>query len=169
MLKPALSGCQVFGHVFDSLPSSFQMDSLQREMLPALLSDLSGFLGSAVSVLFPRINASTLYLDPLYVLFNELKSDDTVFVLDLSPSHYTAWHGAAVSQAYSAAFDRICSKRPNVIAISQNTADTLYANYGFPKEKTRVIPLYVPRHLSDDLNERHISFPAALHFIRRKS
>jgi glycosyltransferase involved in cell wall biosynthesis len=45
------------------------------------------------------------------------------------------------------------------VAISQNTADTLYANYGFPKERTHVIPLYVPPHFFDEAESRMFFSP----------
>ncbi len=104
-------------------------------------------LGSTDTHTDPKI-----YLDPLYILYSELKSEDTVFVLDLSPTTNPDWHGSNIGRAYSIAYDLICARQPKVVAISQNTADSLYANYGFPEERTHVVPLYVPPHLLGDVD-----------------
>lgn len=156
LLEPVRTGCQFFGCIFDKLPSAGELRRLQRDAFDALLPDPDRYLRSR-----PARNKHgeksaarkpTIYLDPLYTLYSDLDSEDTVFVLDLSPATNPDWHGRNIGRAYSLAYDLICARQPTVIAISQNTADSLYANYGFPQERTHVVPLYVPPHLIGDLN-----------------
>jgi glycosyltransferase involved in cell wall biosynthesis len=88
----------------------------------------------------------TLYLDPLYTMLAPLNHDDAVMLLDLSPATNPEWHGTAVARAYRFAFELIARERPLVLAISENTAECFRTNYGFPADRIKVIPLYLPRH-----------------------
>lgn len=90
---------------------------------------------------------STLFLDPLYVLFADLSEVDTVLLLDMSTITNPEWHNPAVGMLYELAFARITREQPKLIAISQNTADAYAANFGYPQQPIRVVHLYVPEHL----------------------
>ncbi|GJE58410.1 glycosyltransferase family 4 protein [Methylobacterium trifolii] len=105
-----------------------------------------------------------LYLDPLYLLYGGLQSEDHVMILDLSTVTHPHWHNPNVARAYRAAFDLIARRRPNILAISENTADTLYANYGIPRERIAVVPLYVPDHFTAHaaVTPIHTPFPYVL-------
>lgn len=163
LINPSSNRCQFFGQVFDEIPSAAHLQQLQKKALEDLLGDPDDFVRkrSQTSIAAQRqsYQAQTIYLDPLYTLFGKLQTNDTVFVLDLSTVTTPSWHRSNVGRAYSLAFDLICSQRPTVIAISQNTADTLYANYGFPIDRTHVVPLYVPHHFLDEANTQKFFSP----------
>ena len=150
MLDPAVTHCQFFGRIFEEIPPPSQMQRMQREAFDALLPDPETYVRARAHERQEARDTPTVYLDPLYILFADLKSSDTVFVLDLSPVTTPAWHAPNIGRAYSLAYDLICSRKPTIVAISQNTADALYANYGYPQERIHVVPLYIPHHLVDD-------------------
>ncbi len=150
VLEPIRSGSQFFGRTFDAAPAQADLKIMQKAAFAAVLSDPTEFTRRDAAT-GPGETRPTLYLDPLYVLFGNLTADDTVFILDLSTVTTPSWHASGVSRAYDEAFNLICARQPRVIAISRNTADTLYANYGYPRDLTQVLPLYVPKHLTDDV------------------
>src|SRR5579863_1720537 len=69
-------------------------------------------------------------LDPLYVLFAPLSSHDIVMCHDLSTLTHPEWHEPTVGRLYQEAFRRILDVGPQLIMVSQNTADAFYANFG---------------------------------------
>ena len=89
----------------------------------------------------------TLYMDPLYVLFGQLRKQDTVMLLDLSPITHPQWHAPHVSVAYDCAMQRILQVRPSLAAISLSTIDTFLANYGDYGAPIRHVPLYAPEFI----------------------
>ncbi len=142
---------QYFGQVLTQEPGKEQLRILKRTAFEQLFAD-PGQLAGVREAPIPRNERSRrLYLDPLYALFGGLSEDDILFVLDLSPVTTPHWHSAPVARAYRTAFELVCKRRPTVVAISQNTADTFYANYAYPPERTHVLRLYVPQHLTEAL------------------
>ena len=95
----------------------------------------------------PAPGLRRVFLDPLYVLFSEVTQNDVVLILDMSAVTTPAWHAPAVAALYTQAFSRIARAGPQLLAISDNTAQTYCANYGYPRREVRTIPLYVPDHL----------------------
>ncbi len=83
-----------------------------------------------------------LVLDPLYVLFAPLSPHDVVLCLDLSTLTHPQWHEPVVNRLYQEAFRRILEVGPQLLMISQNTADTFYANFGAYRNTMTEIPLY---------------------------
>lgn len=149
VLSEEISKVQYFGKHFIDTPSRIMLQHLQSQAFNDAFSDPYELL-KINQLNSHKLEENVLYLDPLYVLFGGLKSSDTVFILDLSPVTCPHWHGHGVGKAYGAALSLIATMQPNVVAISQNTADTFVANYGFPHKKISVIPLYVPPHLTMD-------------------
>ncbi|MBV9539432.1 MAG: glycosyltransferase [Acidisphaera sp.] len=84
----------------------------------------------------------TLFFDPLYVLIDELRRDDIVFVLDVSPLTNPEWHDVRACELYEVAYLRLLTSGARVLAISQHTADALWANFGLEPERVTVVPLY---------------------------
>lgn len=134
---------QYFGRVYTTPPPGRSLHGLQNEGFARIFSGQFGSNGGGAR------RSPTFYLDPLYALLGDLSSDDVVMVLDLTTVTRPDWHAPHVSRAYDAAFDLISARRPRIVAISRNTADTLYANYGYPPELVSVVPLYVPGHFAD--------------------
>ncbi|NUB08640.1 glycosyltransferase family 4 protein [Azospirillum sp. Vi22] len=91
------------------------------------------------------------FIDPLYILFSDLYPTDVVTVLDVSTVTQPEWHSPAVVALYAKAFEKLCQVQPKVVTISDNTAYTFYANYGFPLDRMRTVHLYSPGHLRDGL------------------
>lgn len=146
---------QYFGRVSGAPPPARALRGLRDEGFARLFS---GRFGPPAPAVGPR--SRTLYLDPLYCLLGDLAAEDVVMVLDLTTVTRPDWHAPHVARAYDAAFDRLSARRPRVIAISRNTADTLYANYGYPPELVSVVPLYVPGHFGDPDAVAPLSSPA---------
>jgi glycosyltransferase involved in cell wall biosynthesis len=89
--------------------------------------------------------ARAFLLDPLYALFAPLSADDIVMCHDLSTLTNPEWHEPAVGRLYDEAFRRILEAGPQVIAVSRNTADTLYANFGRYPNRVTVVHNYLPQ------------------------
>lgn len=83
------------------------------------------------------------YFDPLYALFDDLRRDDVVLALDLTPITNPEWHNPRVCELYRAAFQRVATSGAIVASISQNTAQALWANFGVPYDQIAVVPLYL--------------------------
>ena len=143
----ALTGLEVrgayFGEVRDRPPEGADAARL-RGRLDALLAS-----GGANPGLLATDVDRRVFLDPLYTLFGEVREQDAVLILDLSVVTTPRWHNPAVAKLYEKAMARIAAVQPRLLAISQNTADSYYANYGYPRRDIAVTPLYVPDHLLD--------------------
>ena len=142
---------QFFGHIEKNIPSG----TLARRYVAEFFASLSSPDGVAATS--PKIHAGTdrirdgmtFYVDPLYVLFADLKPNDSVTLLDLSPITHPQWHNPAVGAAYLAAIRKIIVVRPRLAAISQNTIETFEANFGQYSRGIRHLPLYLPGFLRD--------------------
>ena len=140
---------QYFGRIWPREPTAEELRALQGSAFEELFADPWRLPGMTDAPSARDEGGRRLYLDPLYALFGGLSADDVLFVLDLSPITNPHWHSGPVARAYRAAFELVCKRRPTVVAISQNTADTLFANFAFPPERTLVLRLYVPGHLTE--------------------
>jgi glycosyltransferase involved in cell wall biosynthesis len=95
-------------------------------------------------------------LDPLYVLFAPLSHDDIVMCLDLSTLTHPEWHDRVTGNLYQEAFRRILDVAPQLIMISQNTADTFYANFGAYRNRMTVVPLYLSELVEREAAKREV-------------
>ncbi len=139
---------QYFGERFDAVPSAGEAERLRSRLDQMLASgppDPARWVGKAAA----RTDARVFFLDPLYVLFGDVAASDDVLVHDVSTLTNPEWHGAGVGALYQAAFRRILQSGAQLITISQNTADTICANFGYPRLPVRVLPLFVPPHAAD--------------------
>jgi glycosyltransferase involved in cell wall biosynthesis len=84
-----------------------------------------------------------LILDPLYVLLEDLRPEDTVLVLDLSTVTNPEWHSPHIAALYRVAFHRLAASGAGIACISESTALALWANFGVPLDTVTVIPLYL--------------------------
>jgi glycosyltransferase involved in cell wall biosynthesis len=100
---------------------------------------LSGRYDTTMQRDTPRIN---LVFDPLYLLFMGSATRTIAYVLDLTPITRPQWHNANVSRLYTTAFDRLYDPSIDILSISESTARDLWANYGIPRSRVRVVPLY---------------------------
>lgn len=87
----------------------------------------------------PCIN---LVFDPLYLLFMGGATRTIAYVLDLTPITRPQWHNPSVSRLYATAFERLYDPSIDILSISESTARDLWANYGIPRSRARVVPLY---------------------------
>ena len=162
-LSDKRTGCQYFGEVSSGVPSVSGLKALHDKHIGAILTDPDSVAARTPTSRSPSHKAPRIYLDPLYTLFGGVNSDDFVMTLDLSVVTHPQWHNANVGRAYAAAFRLISAARPTMIAISQNTSDSLYANFGFPRAKTHVAKLYTPKHFLDhEAVPIHTPFPYVL-------
>lgn len=145
--EPENVRAQYFGQTVRGPVSASAAEALKQN-----LGHLLGHADNLANYVRPASTESrtgpVLFLDPLYVLFSDLQPEDFVLLLDLSTVTMPDWHNPAVSKLYAEAFARIASIQPNLLAISQNTADTYFANYGYPTKGIDVVHLYTPEHLN---------------------
>ena len=132
------------GETFTQPPEGEASDRLKGR-LAALLERSHEAARAAVPV--STGSGRRVFLDPLYVLFCELAETDLVLMHDLSPVTTPAWHRPEVSRLYALAFARIAKAGPQLVSVSDNTAETYHANYGYPRRPIRTIPLFVPDHV----------------------
>jgi glycosyltransferase involved in cell wall biosynthesis len=107
------------------------------------------------------------FFDPLYTLFEDIRQDDVVLVLDLTTITNPEWHNPHVSMLYNVAFRKITASGARLASISESTAKALWANYGVPPNEILVVPLYVRRAFesepSQDVNkEKKLLFVGSL-------
>ncbi|MDK4724014.1 glycosyltransferase [Rhizobium sp. CNPSo 3968] len=132
----------------DPISDSEKLNTMRGEVLNAILGD-QGLINSVWrpdkknEEMTTRRTSKIFYFDPLYVLFDELRSDDIVLILDLTPVTNPEWHNPRVCELYRAALQRVASSGARVASISYNTAQALWANFGIPYDKVIVVPLYL--------------------------
>ena len=167
-LKAETSAYQYYGQIFDAPPDAHAADALKSQ-----LGDWLAFAPRGRAALLARAGSHTyratamrkVFLDPLYTLFSDLDADDVVLILDMSTVTHPWWHDPAVAALYDAAFDRLASLQPRLLAISANTADTFAANYGYPRRPIDVVPLYVPEHLNRRAGRQAQPFNTGPYFL----
>jgi glycosyltransferase involved in cell wall biosynthesis len=99
-----------------------------------------------------------LVLDPLYVLYEELRAVDVVLVHDLTPVTNPEWHNPTVCELYRMAFQRIASSGAKILSVSSHTAVGLWANYGIPFSDIIVIPLYLRQDFPPGFTDALVGF-----------
>lgn len=125
-----------------------KLNAMRDDVLKAILSD-RGLIksiyrrGTNVTSQNSTRASKILYFDPLYVLFDELRSSDIVLILDLTPITNPEWHNPRVCALYRAAFQRVATSGATIASISQNTAQALWANFGIPYDQITIVPLYL--------------------------
>jgi glycosyltransferase involved in cell wall biosynthesis len=87
-------------------------------------------------------NSRMLFFDPLYVLVDEVRADDIVLVLDVSPLTNPEWHDGRVCELYRLAYDRLAVSGAKILSISRHTTLSLWANFGIDPRDVTEIPLY---------------------------
>ena len=97
-------------------------------------------------------SARILFFDPLYVLFEDVRSNDVVLVLDLTPVSNPEWHQPRVCELYQIALGRLAASGAKIASISRNTALAMWANYGVPYDQITVVPLYLRDGLGPPTN-----------------
>ena len=149
-LSSASPSLQYFGDRFEAPLPSTEAARLRARLGEMLASGPPAAGNPACAPARERV----FFLDPLYVLFSKVTAADVVLVHDLSTLTHPAWHGAGVGPLYRAAFTRILQSGAQLVAVSQNTADTLCANFGYPRAPVRVLPLFVPPYVADGAEPR---------------
>ena len=148
-LDPLGPKLQYFGEARDAAPSDLDEERL-KSRLGDLLQRVSPAPGDHIST-EPAPAAPgqrRVFLDPLYVLFSDLTENDFVLIHDLSPLTTPSWHSAPVSLLYQRAYAKIARAAPSLAADSHNTAETYYANLGYPRREIRVVHLFMPDHVT---------------------
>ncbi len=125
-----------------------KLNGMRSDVLNAVLSDhglISAVRRHDVGWSSPTSTRTSkmFYFDPLYALFDELRRDDLVLILDLTPITNPEWHNPRVCELYRAAFQRVATSGATIASISQNTAQALWANFGIPYDQIAVVPLYL--------------------------
>ena len=155
---------QYFGREFANIPSPAALNDLRKENMDRMIRDPESIAVKATRDSETPRDMPRYFLDPLYVLFGGVTSVDHVLVHDLSTITHPHWHHEAVHRAYVGAFDLIARQRPRLLAVSHNTADSIYANFGWPRHEITVVPNYVPQYFADmrDQNSTPSAFPYVL-------
>jgi glycosyltransferase involved in cell wall biosynthesis len=91
----------------------------------------------------PGPDITTLFFDPLYVLFvDRLLPHDVVFVLDLTTISNPTWHEPNVAALYARAFEKIVASQAKLVAISEHTRLSIAANLPVPSSDIATVTLY---------------------------
>lgn len=93
--------------------------------------------------------ASTLYLDPLYVLFGKLRTRDIVLCHDVGPITHPELFDATTTEMYRAAYRIIQRSAPGMVFVSTASRSEFVKCFGQAFRFLRVIPLYVRPGLLD--------------------
>ena len=137
-----------FGEALAAPPDAPTAERLRARLHARLAAARAGAAPPALAAPGARpARVRRVFLDPLYVLFCDLTEDDVVLILDMSAVTTPEWHDPAVASLYEEAFAHIAETGPRLLAISDNTAQTYCANYGYPRREVQTLPLYVPDHL----------------------
>jgi len=89
----------------------------------------------------------TVYLDPLYVLGNDLSSADVVLCHDVGPITHPRLYDAGTVALYGSAYGKIRQARPGMVFVSYASLLEFVQLYGRDYPFMRVIPLYVRNDL----------------------
>jgi glycosyltransferase involved in cell wall biosynthesis len=151
-LSDVTTAFRYFGQIYRERPKPSELEHARKRFGEILGLAGSGKVEGVRSFHAPTVGSELsstpgLFLDPLYVLFSDISDKDTVLLLDMSTVTNPDWHNRAVGMLYEVAFAQIARARPNLIAISRNTADAYVANFGYPSKPIQVVHLYVPEHL----------------------
>ena len=85
----------------------------------------------------------TLFLDPLYTIWSDLKADDIVLCHDVGPITHREFFGDQTHQDYKAAYERMAKIGPGVVFVSEASRRAFQMLYGTAFRFMHVIPLYV--------------------------
>lgn len=145
---------QYFGNIFPNKISSEKSEDLKSLFFDSLakisekpIANPCFLANSSEIVSYGTTDIKKFYIDPLYVCYSDLSPNDIVLIHDISPIVYPQWHNEAVCKSYDFAFNKILETKPHLIAVSQYTADCMYANFGYAIGDIHIAHLYVPRHL----------------------
>jgi glycosyltransferase involved in cell wall biosynthesis len=93
--------------------------------------------------------ASTLYLDPLYVLPGNLRARDIVLCHDIGPISHPHLFDARTTEMYRAAYRTVQGTGPGMVFVSEASRSEFARCFGQSFRFLRVIPLYVRPDLLD--------------------
>lgn len=124
--------------------------SIPHDVLQIALNKINRILDGTIvpdtseSDTYPRklSRRDIILFDPLYLLAYSRFFRVLLYVLDITPITRPEWHREIVSKRYSEAYSRIYDKRITLLAISQSTANDLWANFGIRSENVKVNHLY---------------------------
>jgi len=115
--------------------------------IDSLMHEFNVFLNNPNEYKFLEKERGTIpciYLDPLYVMFNDLRPLDSVLILDVSPISNPIWHREIVSNAYRTAYNKIVNEKVNCFFISDNTRQTFNIAYDTQFGSEKIIHLFLP-------------------------
>lgn len=144
----------------DKIQSTFletteALNATRPEILNLVLGD-GGLIREAkrpFGVRRPRTaNSRVLFFDPLYVLVDEVRANDIVLVLDVSPLTNPEWHDERVCELYRLAYNRLAVSGAKILSISRHTTLSLWANFGIDPRDVTEIPLYTRNGIKPTLN-----------------
>jgi glycosyltransferase involved in cell wall biosynthesis len=86
-------------------------------------------------------HGTSIFLDPLFVLFYGAPQTGIVLVYDITTVTDAGWHQPAVSRLYAHVFDLLARSRCHLVSSCQCTADELRVNWGIAPSRITVLPL----------------------------
>jgi len=106
----------------------------------------------------------TVYLDPLYVLGNDLKWSDVVLCHDVGPITHPELYEPGTVALYKSAYAKIRQARPGMVFVSYASLLEFVRLYGRGFRFMRVIPLYVRKDLGvgEDARPQDVNRPFLL-------
>lgn len=128
------------------LETSEELSTVAPEIIELVLGD-NGFINETRNPYSYGHRRPTddrvLFFDPLYTLTDEIRPNDVVMVLDISPITNPEWHNDRVCQLYHTAYTRLALSKAHILSISRHTSMSLWGNFGINPDTITEIPLYL--------------------------
>lgn len=117
---------------------------LARRLLGrAMLAEMRWLKGAAFARWPSPRGATSLFLDPLYVLRARLSPRDIVLCHDIGPLTLPSIYDDATVALYRCAYERVAAARPGMVFVSEASRRAFVAAFGDDFRFLRTIPLYV--------------------------
>lgn len=129
-------------------------NSLNNELLRKIYARLMlkelNFLQDRAVFLWPKDNSAafTLYLDPLYVLRNQLLRQDIVLCHDIGPISHPHLYYPETTALYQKAYKKILNSQAGVVFVSDFSKDAFVKTFGSNFRFLQSIPLYLRSNLA---------------------
>lgn len=125
-------------------------NNLLRKIYARLMLKELNTLQDRAVFLWPKDNgaAFTLYLDPLYVLRNQLSRQDIVLCHDIGPISHPHLYYPETTALYQKAYKKIVASQAGVVFVSNYSKEAFVNAFGSDFRFLKSIPLYLRSNLA---------------------
>lgn len=128
---------------------SLKIDLLRKVYARLMLKEFA-LLNDKKILYWPKDKnaAFTLYLDPLYVLRNQLKKNDVVLCHDIGPISHPHLYYPSTTELYQKAYEKILRSQAGIVFVSEFSKSAFIENFGSNFRFLQSIPLYLRSNLA---------------------